>query len=226
MSWVRQAKRALAAGNEVQVQPRGAWLTSYFKSEDELTLSPVDPVDLCCRDLVFIQRKSGYVIRLVLDTRADGILVGKTRDEGEWIPAEAVLGRVTRIAKQYAHRDTINPKICYDYLSAGTPPAEAWGDYGSVTFDFRARYDYWEFVLSPDAEFTAFDVGHLTWYDLEATQRSIAPFPEEQVAAFKRCFVRSGQYGKQNGFDASYMSEAEVLRIIRECISAYESGTS
>jgi hypothetical protein len=118
------------------------------------------------------------------------------------------------------------PEICYDYLSAGAPPAEAWGDYGQITFAFRARYDCWDFVLSPDPEVAAEDVADLTWYDLDATQQSDHPFPEDQVAAFKRCFVRSGQYGQQDSFAASYMSREEVLRIIRECLAEYAWETA
>lgn len=227
MGWIRQVTRALMAGKAAQVHSQGAWVYPYVDSGDELTIAPVDPAEVRRRDLVFIRWKNSYVLRLVLDTRNGEVLVAsQRRDEGDWIAADSVLGKVIRIDKQYAHRDPSNPEICYDYLSAGSPPAEAWGDYGQVTFAFRARYDHWDFVLSRDPEFAAEDVADLTWYDLEATQQSGHPFPEEQVAAFQRCFVRSGQYGKEGSFAASYMSQEEVLRIIRECVSEYERETA
>lgn len=224
MGWIRRARRALAAGREIQVRPKGAWILWHFSDKDTLTLAPVNPPDLRRRDLVFIEWKNNnLVLRLVLDTRDGEVLVGSHRsDDGDWLPANGVLGRVIRIDKEYTCRDPINPDICYEWLSAGAPPSEVSGDYGHATFHFYARYDYWDFVLSSDLEFTADELQYMTKYVLEAVQASDNPFPEDEVAAFKRCFVRTGQYGKQGDFEASYMPEEEVMRIIRECISEYE----
>lgn len=223
MGWIRQVTRALANGETVKVRPQGASLYPHFSSRDELTLVPAEAAEVSRRDVVFIQWKNNHVLRLVLDTRGGAVRIGRQReDEGDWIAGDAVLGKVIRIDKEYVDRDPINPEICFDYLSTGSPPSQAWGDYRQATFSFRARYDYWDFVLSPDPEFRADDVADLVWYDLDATQKSNHPFPADSVAAFKRCFVRSTQYGKEGGFDASYMSRDEVLRIIRECVAEYE----
>ncbi|MGV3721438.1 MAG: hypothetical protein ACO1SX_11070 [Actinomycetota bacterium] len=226
MAWIRTVTRALAAGREVQAQPRGASIYPRFDQHDLLTFAPASAVDVRSRDLVFIRIKNNLVIRLVLDTRDGELLIArKCHDEGDWVAAEAVLGKVVRIEKQYVYRDLVNPKICYEYLSTGSPPSEAWGDYGTGSFDFRARYDYWEFVYSPDAEFPAQEVADLTWYDLDAVQASDHPFPEDQVAAFRRCFVRSEPFGKKGNFDASYMSKEDAVRIIRECLSECDGET-
>lgn len=226
MGWIRDVVRALAASGEARVQPRGAWINDHFDSTSHLTIAPVDPAEVQRRDLVFIRWKSNHVIRLVLDTRPGEVLVGKQRyDDGDWIVAESVLGRVTQIEKEYELRDPINTQICYDVVSADAPPCTAWGDYQRGTFYFYARHNYWKFVYSSDPEFRAGDFGLFVGTDLDAIQQGDDPYPEEFVAAFKRCFVRSQQYGEEGAEAASYMPQEEVLRIVRECFAEYERGT-
>jgi hypothetical protein len=117
--------------------------------------------------------------------------------------------------------DPVNPQIHYEVIG-GQSPAIAWGVYRAATFDFRARHDHWDFVLSPFPNFPAADISYLAWYDLELVQRSEKPFPEDMVQAFRNSFFREGEYGPRGGEDASYMPKSEIERIVRECIEEYD----
>lgn len=117
--------------------------------------------------------------------------------------------------------DSINPEILYEVIGL-TSPAVAWGNYHTATFDFRAKYDHWDFVLSPFPDFPATLISDLTWHDLDLVQQSEKPVPADWVQAFRSSFVRQGKYGQPGKYDASYMPKHEIARIVRECIGEYE----
>jgi hypothetical protein len=118
-------------------------------------------------------------------------------------------------------RDPANRGVEYWFVTSGAP-VQVEGHYRDVTFAFRARWEEWDFVLLRSSEFKAGDVADLTWYDLEAVQRSENPFPEKLVRAFREAFVRSGTYGKPRSCAASYMPKEDALEIIRQCIAEWE----
>ena len=101
-------------------------------------------------------------------------------------------------------------------------PVVAWGTYKDKSWHFRAKYEHWDFVLSPFPHFRAEDISDLCGYDLELMRRSEKPFPEGMIHAFQNSFVLSGEYGTPGSFAAGNMSPDEAVRIIRECIVEYE----
>jgi hypothetical protein len=105
-----------------------------------------------------------------------------------------------------------------------TSPVQAWGTYRDKTWDFRAKSEHWDFVLSPFHDYPAEDISNLCWYDLDLVQKSDKPFPADMVRAFRGSFIRSGEYGAPGSFAAGKMSTDEAGRIIRECIALYESS--
>jgi hypothetical protein len=227
MGWIRKALHALTQGRDITVRPAGFHIYPRISSQDELTLSPAEPQAVQRRDIVFLSWKGTHALRLVIEAGELDLRVGYSlNDEGVWVQRDAVIGTVTHIAKQYAVVDPENAAICYDLLWAGSPPTEAWGDYGEATFDFRARYDYWDLVLTSSTEFEAGDLSEFIGMDLEGVEQSELHCDlenlAERLAAFRASFVRSGQYGKKGSYAASYMPQDEALRIIRECITEYE----
>jgi hypothetical protein len=104
-----------------------------------------------------------------------------------------------------------------------TSPVHAWGTYRDTTWDFRAKYEHWDFVLSPFPDYPATDISSLCGHDLELVQRSEMPFPPDMVRAFRGSFVHAGEYGAPGSFAAGNMSADEATRIIRACIALYDT---
>ena len=120
-------------------------------------------------------------------------------------------------------RDPQNEEIVYRTIG-GCSPAIARGTYRGATFDLRARWNTWDFVMTSSSEYSATDIASLCWYDLDLTQKSEQPFPEAMVQAFREAFVRTGDYGAPGSYAASYMPEDEIMRLVRAMVAEYESS--
>lgn len=118
--------------------------------------------------------------------------------------------------------DPQNEEIVYHSIG-GVSPAIAWGTYRGATFDFRARWNTWDFVMTSSSEYPARDIASLCWYDLELTQKSEQPFPDAMVRAFREAFVRTGDYGAPESYAASYMPKDEIMRLVRAMVAEYEA---
>jgi len=118
-------------------------------------------------------------------------------------------------------RDPENGEILYE-LIGGVSPAVASGTYRGATFEFRARWDNWDFVLTSSTAYPACVLEGLCAYDLDRIQRSEKPYPSGLIEAFKDAFVRKGGYGAPNSWAASYMPADQIRRLVRELIAEYE----
>ena len=116
--------------------------------------------------------------------------------------------------------DPVNPEIQYE-MFLDPSPSTAQGVFRGLKFMLDARYDVWEFAISPDANVDPSDIIFMSSYDLDFVQRGKQPFPEDWVRVLKVAFYRTGTYGKPGEYDASYMTKEERMRLVRECIAEF-----
>jgi hypothetical protein len=163
-------------------------------------------------DRVFAGWKPSFLVAEVTEIDETRFQLGwDRREEPRWVDAEAIRGKVTRIEKHYDLIDPGNPEIRYDSLHTGGPPTTASGDYRHCTFAFYAKYDFWEFQLTPAGKYSADQlIVSANWDD------------DESMDLIRRSFQISSEYGIPGKWMAGYMADSEVLRLVRHCIEQYE----
>jgi hypothetical protein len=80
----------------------------------------------------------------------------------------------------------------------GQAPVQAEGTVIGKRFYFRARWDSWSFSVADSEDIDPVDV----------------QLPEQG-------FLREGQYGRRNGYDASRMKYDDAEAVIRQCAQEF-----
>lgn len=98
MSWVTEARDALAAGKTIQVRPVGGSMRGRIESGQLVTLQPAGYNDIQLQDVIFIRWKGNYLLHLVLEKNNDRVCIGNTLGKiNGWIDATDVLGKVIAV---------------------------------------------------------------------------------------------------------------------------------
>jgi hypothetical protein len=99
MGWVNDARKELAAGRAVQVQPFGGSMRGRIESGQLVTIAPVDPADVRVDDVVLVEWRGNFLLHLVKEIQGDQILIGNNLGKvNGWVPASAVVGKVIAVA--------------------------------------------------------------------------------------------------------------------------------
>lgn len=99
MSWVTEARDALAAGKTVQVRPAGGSMRGRIESGQLVTLQPAGYTDIQVQDVIFIRWKGNYLLHLVIEKNDNRVCIGNTLGKiNGWIDAVDVLGKVIAVA--------------------------------------------------------------------------------------------------------------------------------
>jgi hypothetical protein len=100
MTWVKDAKSALEAGEEVSVRPIGGSMRGRIESGQRVTIAPVNARDVNVDDVVFVRWKGGFLLHLVKRIDGERYLIGNALGKlNGWVSADAILGRVIAIEK-------------------------------------------------------------------------------------------------------------------------------
>ena len=95
MSWVKQARRALARGESVTVRPHGGSMRGRIESGDLVRLVPASVDDIQPDDIVFVRWKGNYLLHLALKVESSCILIGNNLGKiNGWVRAADALGKV------------------------------------------------------------------------------------------------------------------------------------
>lgn len=208
MAWLKEVIRALKAGREIRVPTTQL---RCIRTMGFATITPTAAAEVSVGDLVFAGWKTGFLVAEVTETDQARFQLGwDRREEPRWVHGDAIRGKVTKIEKHYDLIDPENPEIRYDSLHTGGPPTTASGDYRNCTFALYAKYDFWEFQLTPAGKYSADELILSGGWDDESTD------------LIRRSFQISSEYGIPGKSAASYVPDSEVLRLIRHCIEQYE----
>src|SRR5687767_8598923 len=98
MGWVNDALRELRAGRPAHVRPVGGSMRGRIESGQAVTISPVDPAEVCADDVVLVAWKGNHLLHLVKEATPDQLLIGNNLGKvNGWVPRSAVAGRVTDV---------------------------------------------------------------------------------------------------------------------------------
>jgi hypothetical protein len=98
MGWVNDARKALAAGRSVQIQPFGGSMRGRIESGQLVTLAPVDPGTVRVDDVVLVEWRGNFLLHLIQEIKDDQLLIGNALGKiNGWVPASAVVGKVIAI---------------------------------------------------------------------------------------------------------------------------------
>src|SRR5579884_2751036 len=98
MGWVNDARKALAAGRQVQVRPFGGSMRGWIESGQLVTLAPVEPSEVRAGDLALVGWKGGFLLHLVKEVRGDQLLIGNNLGKANgWVSSAAVIGKVVAV---------------------------------------------------------------------------------------------------------------------------------
>jgi len=98
MSWVNDARKALAEGCEVKVRPTGGSMRGRIESGQLVTLVPVDPSAVSADDVVLVAWRGGFLLHLVKEVKADQLLIGNNVGKiNGWVARSAVVGKVIAV---------------------------------------------------------------------------------------------------------------------------------
>ena len=75
MGWVNDARRELAAGRQVQVQPFGGSMRGRIESGQLVTLAPANAAEVRVGDVVFVAWKGNYLLHLVKEVHDGQFLI-------------------------------------------------------------------------------------------------------------------------------------------------------
>jgi hypothetical protein len=105
MGWVNDARERLAAGETVQVHPRGGSMRGRIEDGQLVTLAPVRPEDVQADDVVLVGWSGNYLLHLVKEVRGDQVLIGNNLGKvNGWLAASAVVGRVVAVEDERSER--------------------------------------------------------------------------------------------------------------------------
>jgi SOS-response transcriptional repressor LexA len=98
MSWANYAILGLAAGNTVQIRPRGHSMTGKVNDGDLVTLEPVPFEALEVGDIVLVRCKGNVFLHLIKAVDRERFLIGNNRGGiNGWVGKNAVYGKATRV---------------------------------------------------------------------------------------------------------------------------------
>jgi len=98
MGWVNDARRELLEGRPVAVRPSGGSMRGRIESGQLVTIEPASIESVGVGDVVFVEWKGNAILHLVLEKRADSVLIGNALGKvNGWAPALAILGRVAHV---------------------------------------------------------------------------------------------------------------------------------
>jgi hypothetical protein len=98
MGWVNDARKELASGRQVEVQPFGGSMRGRIESGQFVTLAPVNPSDVSVDDVVLVEWRGNYLLHLVKEVQADQLLIGNNLGKvNGYVPSSAVFGKVISV---------------------------------------------------------------------------------------------------------------------------------
>lgn len=98
MSWVTEARDALAAGKTVQIRPVGGSMRGRIESGQLVTLQPAVYDTIEVQDVIFIRWKGNYLLHLVLEKNNNKVCIGNALGKiNGWIDAADVLGKMIAV---------------------------------------------------------------------------------------------------------------------------------
>ncbi len=109
--------------------------------------------------------------------------------------------------------------LTYDYLLAGSTPSEAEGKYAGKQFYFYARFNYWQFAMNDIGLCSPMLALQVNDTIPSARQEMFRP---ELLRDFEQTFILVQHPHGGEEFAASYMPEAEIRRLIDQCIDRFE----
>jgi hypothetical protein len=100
MGWVNDARERLAAGEDVQVRPRGGSMRGRIEDGQPVTLAPVRSDEVRADDVVLVGWRGNYLLHLVKEVRGDQVLIGNNLGKvNGWVMASAVVGKVVAVGE-------------------------------------------------------------------------------------------------------------------------------
>lgn len=100
MGWVNEARKALAAGRQVQIRPFGGSMRGRIESGQLVTLAPVEPSGIRVDDVVLVEWRGNFLLHLVKESQRGRLLIGNNLGKvNGWVPASAAVGRVVAIGE-------------------------------------------------------------------------------------------------------------------------------
>jgi len=115
-------------------------------------------------------------------------------------------------------------QLVFESLVTEFTPSEAWGTYGGKQWYFYARWNRWEFAMN--------DIGMTDPMAVLEVHKTDAPggrercFTAEAIRDWERSFVVVEDHYGYGQFAASYMPEAEMRRLIDQCIDQFDARRS
>lgn len=101
MGWVNDARKELAAGRQVEVQPFGGSMRGRIESGQLVTLAPVRPSEVRVDDVVLVAWQGNYLLHLVKEIHGDQLLIGNNLGKvNGLVDASAVVGKVVAVRNQ------------------------------------------------------------------------------------------------------------------------------
>ena len=95
MGWVNEARKKLAAGQEVQIRPFGGSMQGRIERGQVVTLSPINSLEIRVNDVVLVEWKGNFLLHLVKEVEGNRLLIGNNLGKlNGWVSASAVLGKV------------------------------------------------------------------------------------------------------------------------------------
>lgn len=98
MGWVNEARKELAAGQQVQIRPFGGSMRGRIESGQLVTLAPVEPSEVGVDDVVLVEWRGNFLLHLVKEAQGDQLLIGNNIGKvNGWVPRSAVVGKVVAV---------------------------------------------------------------------------------------------------------------------------------
>jgi hypothetical protein len=98
MGWVNDARKELAAGRQVAVQPFGGSMRGRIESGQLVTLAPVNSSDVRVDDVVLVEWRGNLLLHLVKEVQSDQLLIGNNLGKiNGYVPSSSVIRRVESV---------------------------------------------------------------------------------------------------------------------------------
>jgi len=95
---VNDARKELAAGRQVEMQPFGGSMRGRIESGQLVTLAPVKPSDIRVDDVVLVEWRGNFLLHLVKDVEGDQLLIGNNLGKvNGYVPSSAAIGKVISV---------------------------------------------------------------------------------------------------------------------------------
>lgn len=99
MGWVKDARKELSQGRQVQVRPFGGSMRGRIESDQVVTLAPVEPSSIQIDDVVLVKWQRNYLLHLVKEIDGDRCLIGNNVGKiNGWASLRDICGKVTAVA--------------------------------------------------------------------------------------------------------------------------------